>query len=310
MEDVNQLLLRIPEIQMRQGHRPIGMNECVELTTTPELKTSVCVTDVGHVYHISCVMPNRVWVSDNNYNLILTDTTGVTIHRVTDTTIGCTGIHTVNSSGELIYIDSDDNINKLSLDNQSVTKLLQITSPWEPQCVYCSPTTGSLVVGMYNTDAKTGKVTKYNSTGQHTLTIQYDDTGHILYSDPRYITENTNGDVIVSDVFCGVVVTDREGRHRFSYTGPPSGPTLVPEGICTDALSHILVCDDSTSTVQMIDKDGHILSKLLIPQDWINSPWSLNYDDKAHLLWVGSRYTNTVCVYRYIQRRYPLTGGY
>ncbi|XP_056013390.1 uncharacterized protein LOC125657375 [Ostrea edulis] len=302
----SQLLSVITEIQMTTGKRQVGIDECVKLMSTPVLHTSVCVTGVSGVGHISRVMSDRVWVSDR-YNLILTDTTGDTIHRVTDITPLYGGVHTVNSSGELIYIDSERNINKLSTDNKTVTRLIQSTSPWYPLCVYCSPSTGDLMVGMWNTDTKTGKVTRYNSSGQHILTIEHDNRGHTLYSCPLCITENNNGDIIVSDWSRGaVVVTKRGGRHRFSYTGPPSGSSLRPCGICTDALSHILVYDYYTNTVQMIDKDGHFLS-LLLTQHGINRPWSLNYDDKTHLLWVGSGNTNTVSVYRYLQRRYSLT---
>ncbi|XP_056007569.1 uncharacterized protein LOC125666209 isoform X1 [Ostrea edulis] len=305
----SQLLSVITEIQMTTGKRQVGIDECVKLMSTPVLHTSVCVTDVIYVSHISRVMSDRVWVSGYD-NLILTDTTGDTIHRVTDI-ITWYGVHTVNSSGELIYIDSDYNINKLSTHNKTVTRLIQSTSPWSPECVCCSPSTGDLMVGMYNTDTETGKVTRYNSSGQHILTIQHHNTGHTLYSRPYYITENNNGDIIVSDWIKykrgAVVVTERGGRHRFSYTGPPSGSSLRPRGICTDALSHILVCDFNTHTVQMIDKDGHFLSLLLTRQHGINTPRSLNYDDKTHLLWVGSYITNTVSVYRYLQRRYSLT---
>ncbi|XP_056007385.1 uncharacterized protein LOC130050793 [Ostrea edulis] len=136
------------------------------------------------------------------------------------------------------------------------------------------------------------------------MTIPHDNTGHSLYSYPLYITENMNGNVIVSNLIIysrgAVVVTERGERHRFSYTGPPSGSPLNPRGICTDALSHILVCDDNTHTVQMIDKDGHFLSLLLTQQHRINEPLSLNYDDKTQFLWVGSKNTNTLSVCKYI----------
>ncbi|XP_056016078.1 uncharacterized protein LOC125677337 isoform X2 [Ostrea edulis] len=310
MEDVSQLLTGIPEIQMTTGKRQVGIDECVKLTSTPVLHTSVWVTGISRVFHISRVMSDQVWICDRN-NLILTDTTGDTIHRVRDRTSSWyRGVHTVNSSGELIYIDTVNNIKKLSADNKTVTTLLKSTSRWYPHCVCCSPSTGDLMVGMLNTDTFTGKVTRYNSSGQHILTIEHDNTGHTLYREPLYITDNKNGDIIVSDLSHGVVVTERGGRHRFSYTGPPPGSSLDPQGICTDALSHILVCDDNTDTVQMIDKDGHFLSLLLTRQHGIKYPRSLNYDDKTHLLWVGSWRTNKMSVYRFIQRRYSLTGKY
>jgi hypothetical protein len=60
----------------------------------------------------------------------------------------------------------------------------------------------------------------------------------------------------------------------------------------------------------MIDKDGDFLSLLLTPQHGIYRPYSVDCDDKTHLLWVGSGDNNTVCVYKYIQRRYSLAGKY
>eukprot|EP00105_Crassostrea_gigas_P033965 XP_019918113.1 PREDICTED: uncharacterized protein LOC109617067 [Crassostrea gigas] len=179
-------------------------------------------------------------------------------------------------------------------------------------CVYWSPSTGDLLVGMYNNDAVTGKVTRYNLSGQLTQTIQHDNTGRRLYSFPIYITENNNGDVVVSDYddyteSGTVVVTALGGRHRFSYTGHPSGSRIDPRGISTDALSHILVCDYETKTVQMLDKDGQFLSYLLTKSQEMGVPCILSYDVNTHRLWVGSRDNNKVCVYRYITRQDALT---
>ncbi|XP_062587336.1 uncharacterized protein LOC134248975 [Saccostrea cucullata] len=112
---------------------------------------------------------------------------------------------------------------------------------------------------MRRDDTRIVLVNRYNYEGQQIQKIQHNNNGQQLYNDPNYITENIIGDVIVSDYWRGVVVTDRGGRHRFSYTGPPSGSGLSPYGICTDALSHILVCDFITGTIQMIDKNGHFL---------------------------------------------------
>ncbi|XP_062601118.1 protein wech-like [Saccostrea cucullata] len=106
---------------------------------------------------------------------------------------------------------------------------------------------------------------------------------------PMYITENRNGDVIVSDFWrYAVVVTDCEGRYRFSYRGDTSESRLNPRGICTDALSHILVCDEDTHSVHMIDKDGYFLLRILTQKQGIYKPAGLCYDEKAHLLLVGS----------------------
>eukprot|EP00105_Crassostrea_gigas_P033961 XP_019918109.1 PREDICTED: uncharacterized protein LOC109617187 [Crassostrea gigas] len=314
-EDVMESLSAI-QITERENRR--AGNQCLlKLTYVPELHQSLTMTGVGCYYHISCVTSDRVWVSDDRKNLILTDTTGVPLHRVEDSWSGDTGLHTVNSESELIYIDRNNNINKLSKDMKTTTTFLEKTdSTWEPWCVYWSPSTGDLLVGMYNNDAVTGKVTRYNHSGQLTQTIQHDNTGRRLYSFPNYITENNNGDVVVSDYnndyddafhSGAVVVTERGGRHRFSYTGPRSISLLDPCGICTDALSHILVCDYETKTVQMLDKDGHFLSHLLTKSQEMGVPWVLSYDVNTRRLWVGSGDNNKVCVYRYITRQDALT---
>ncbi|XP_065932413.1 uncharacterized protein [Magallana gigas] len=315
-EDVMESLSAIQITE--RGNRRVG-NQCLlKLTSGAELHQSLTLTGVNRCYHISCVTSDRVWVSDIN-NLMLTDTTGVPLHRVEDSLSGLygyRGLHTVNSESELIYIDRDYNINKLSKDMKTTTTFIERTdSTWEPWCVYWSPSTGDLLVGMYNYDTYTGKVTgkvtRYNQSGQLTQTIQYHNTGRGLYREPLYITENNNGDVVVSDIIDfvsgAVVVTERGGRHRFSYTGPPSGSRLYPYGICTDALSHILVCDYRTKTVQMINKDGQFLSHLLTESQELGAPWSLRYDVNTHRLWVGSGYNNKVCVYRYINRQDALT---
>ncbi|XP_052683304.1 uncharacterized protein LOC128163699 [Crassostrea angulata] len=313
-EDVMESLSAIQITE--RGNRHVG-NQCLlKLTSAPELHQSLTVTGVDCCDHISCVTSDRVWVSDDINNLILTGTTGVPLHRVEDSYPGLFrygGLHTVNSESELIYIDRKGNINKLSKDMKTATTFIETTdSTWDPLCVYWSPSTGDLLVAIYNDDTKTGKVTRYNQSGQLTKTIQHDNTGRALYSGPLYITENNNGDVVVSDSIDigsgAVVVTKRGGIHRFSYTGPPSGSGLEPRGICTDALSHILVCDDKTKTVQMLDKDGQFLSHLLTKSQEMGEPRSLSYDVNTHRLWVGSgsRY-NKVCVYRYITRQDALT---
>ncbi|XP_065937083.1 uncharacterized protein [Magallana gigas] len=305
-EDVMESLSAIQITE--RGNRRVG-NQCLlKLTSGAELHQSLTVTGVDCCDHISCVTSDRVWVSDDD-NLMLTDTTGVPLHRVEDSWSGF-GLHTVNSESELIYIDWNYNINKLSKDMKTTTTFIETTdSTWRPRCVYWSPSTGDLLVAMCDYDTETGKVTRYNQSGQLTQTIQYN-TGRGLYSIPLYITENNNGDVVVSDYIDyesgTVVVTERGGRHRFSYTGHPSGSRLRPYGICTDALSHILVCDDRTDTVQMINKDGQFLSHLLTESQEMGSPWSLSYDVNTHRLWVGS-YNNKVCVYRYITRQDALT---
>ncbi|XP_062572781.1 protein lin-41-like [Saccostrea cucullata] len=118
---------------------------------------------------------------------------------------------------------------------------------------------------MKRKDKYTAMVGRYKSTGQE---LQHNPCQG-QYINPKYITENQNGDVIVSDSSIGyfgsgvVVVTDCKGTHRFSYKGNKPESSFEPRGICTDELLNIIVCDINTKTVQMIDKDGQFLTVLL-----------------------------------------------
>nr|XP_022291717.1 uncharacterized protein LOC111103019 [Crassostrea virginica]XP_022291718.1 uncharacterized protein LOC111103019 [Crassostrea virginica]XP_022291720.1 uncharacterized protein LOC111103019 [Crassostrea virginica]XP_022291721.1 uncharacterized protein LOC111103019 [Crassostrea virginica]XP_022291722.1 uncharacterized protein LOC111103019 [Crassostrea virginica] len=294
--------------------RRAGVEDLLTLLSSPVVQKSLSVTGVEHCYHISCVTPERVWVSDGD-NIILTDTaTGKQLHSVENSLDSGTGKHTVNCEGELIYIDEEYNIIKLCNDMKTTTTLIKHTDKtWEPQCVYCSPSSGDLLVGMYRRDTDTGtytgKVMRYDNTGKRKQTIPHDDnTPHTLYEDPWFITENNNGDVLVSDSD-RVVVTSGEGVHRFTYTGPPpSGSRLDPGGICTDVMSHILVSDDNTDTVQMLDRDGQFLSYVLTRQtpgmDY--TPWGLSYDVTTHAVWVGPWNNNTMSVCRHVNRHLHL----
>nr|XP_022288247.1 uncharacterized protein LOC111100549 isoform X1 [Crassostrea virginica] len=297
--------------------RQAGVEDLLTLLSSPVVQKSLSVTGVEGCLHISCVTPDQVWVSDYN-KLILTDTaTGKQLHSVEDPLQSVVEIHTVNCEGELIYIDKERNIIKLCKDMETTTTLIKDTDKtWKPLCVYCSPSSGDLLVGMCNDKYPfTGKVMRYDNTGKYKQTIPHDDnTPHTLYRIPYYITENNNGDVLVSDHYRGaVVVTSGEGVHRFSYTGPPpSGSGLfTPRGICTDVMSHILVSDSNTYTVHMLDRDGQFLSYVLTRQtpgmDY--TPWGLSYDVTTHAVWVGSRNNNTMSVCQYINRHLHLAGN-
>eukprot|EP00105_Crassostrea_gigas_P036967 XP_019921115.1 PREDICTED: uncharacterized protein LOC109618237 [Crassostrea gigas] len=220
LTDQSRVLESLSGIPTPETEKPQQGNQCLlKLMSPPELLHSLTVTGVDRCLHISCVTSDRVWVSDDENNLILTDTTGVPLHRVEDSCIGDilgTGLHTVNSESELIYIDRKYNINKLLKDMKTTTTFIErADSTWIPRCVYWSPSTGDLLVGMYIEELKTGKVTRYNQSGQLTQTIQLDNTGRGLYCEPNYITENNNGDVVVSDLWPGaVVVTEAVERVR------------------------------------------------------------------------------------------------
>lgn len=281
-------------MQIRQTkHRRAGNELLVRTMFSPVLQTCLSVTGIDACRHISCVTPDRVWVSDDK-NLVLIDTTtGENLHSVDNFWHSdChNGVHTVNNDFELIYINKDRDINKLSKDMKTTTTFIRNTdSEWSVISLYFSSSTRELLVGMpFN-------IKVYSNTGRLTKTISD------MTMWPRYITKNNNGDVVVSDPSArAVIVTSGEGIHRFFYRGPISGSMLWPRGICHDTMSHILVCDDYTKTVQIIDKDGNFLSYLLTYRSPGRSglgPIGLSYDVNNHILCVGRWGTNKVFIYK------------
>ncbi|XP_062609884.1 uncharacterized protein LOC134271687 [Saccostrea cucullata] len=269
------------EIQITESkNRHVRNEQLLEPMCVPVLRRSFTVMGDNEIRHISCVTTDMVWINDQSGRIILTNPNGEHLHIFKDTN-SYTGGHSMTLEGNLIYIDRFNNVNQLSTDN--IITLIKIAESWKAKCVYCSPSNGDLLVGMnvYYFDQDKmfieAKVMRYNSTKQQIQFIENCNTRQKLYIFPKYITENHNGDVIVSDLNHGIVVTDREGKHRFFYTGPSSGPRLSPRGVCVDAISNILVCDIKSKTIQMIDKDGHffyhccspIKTKSMYQEVWI-----------------------------------------
>nr|XP_034307578.1 uncharacterized protein LOC117682993 [Crassostrea gigas] len=251
------------------------------------------VPHVDSVFHLSLGKSGRLWVSDSQGKLLQTDLQGNQLQKITTNGKG-EGYHTVTQHGDLIYTDNKA-INRITLDN-TITEFIK-TGEWEPFSIHSSHINGDLLVGMRKD--REGKVTRYK-TGTEIQNIQRDNEGQKLFSAiPAYITENINGDVCVSDYHKkAVVVMNKLGQHRFSYTGQGSG--ILPYGICTDVLGHILVCDRISDTVHLLNQDGQFLSLLLTPQQGVTCPRSLCVDDEHNFL-VGQTFTNTVTVYKYLQ---------
>ena len=109
---------------------------------------------------------------------------------------------------------------------------------------------------------------------------------------------------------CSVMVTDRGGRYRFKHTGAYTADKYHVRGLCTDALSHIIV--NSENVIYMLDKDGTFLTGLLLGPSVLHSPRWLNYDFNTHLLVVSSAhwYITEFSVYRYINRNFDLRGQF
>ena len=321
--NVKDLIKPLTKIKMiKRDKRCLKNSKLLKVILPVNVIDSYVIKDVDRCHHISHVTLDRVWVNDGNSLILADTTTGVTLKRLPILRYGsCLGLHSVNSERELIYIENSSAVKKYCNDmsTKTVFKMKKRRySDWLPVCLYCSPSTGDLLIGKMRYDTNKSKVARYNKQGKQTQTIQNDKNGQALYHFPRYITENNNGDVVVSDSidksYGAVVVTDRDGMHRFSYTGNQSGSKLSPLGICTDAFSNILVCDWKTQLVHVIEESGKFYSTwgpLVLDKSGrklTTIPYSLSYDVNTHLLWVGSGHGNVVSAFRYIHRHSHLTG--
>uniref|UniRef100_A0A8W8LNT3 B box-type domain-containing protein n=1 Tax=Magallana gigas TaxID=29159 RepID=A0A8W8LNT3_MAGGI len=281
--------------QRKQDREKSDVKQTLSLSSSVTKVRKYRVPGVDDVYHISLGKSGRLWVSDSEGNLVQTDLQGNQQQKI-QTSGELEGYHTVTQDGDLIYTDRYNKVINRITPGKTITEFIK-TGDWEPLSIHSSHINGDILVGMRKYGE--GKVTRYNKTGTEIQNIQRDNKGQTLYSDPHYITENINGDVCVSDFNKhAVVVVDKSGQHRFSYTGQGSG--FYPFGICTDVLGHILVCDDISKTVHLLNQDGQFLSLLLTPQQGVKLPRSVCVDDENNL-WVGQGDTNTVTVYKYLQ---------
>lgn len=312
-----------------KGRRRVENERLLEIMPCPELHRSLSLTNVDHCNDISFVTSDLFWIKCGK-NLVLTNTSGKILHLVKDVCIRSSRkVHTVTNEDELIYIDRNLDIKKLSKDLTFSTLLLRKNPIWTPNCICYSHSTGDLLVGMYRVDIEYRKIEfqlnrkKYNNKPstvykrKHTgIVARFNQIGQLkhekidenqLFHEPRYVTENNNGDIIVSDyhisTLCDLVVTDRDGKKRFSI------PVMSCCVICVDALSNILVCEEKSRKVNMFDKDGHVLPWILVRPCGLISPNSLSYDINTHRLWVGSG-SNKIYVYRYLIRKNVITGKF
>nr|XP_019928159.2 E3 ubiquitin-protein ligase TRIM71 [Crassostrea gigas] len=283
--------------------KPTGKHESEKYAVKLRLSSSVTkvreygVLGVDRVDHISLGKSSSLWVSDYcSSNIVQTDQKGNQLQRIHTKDGRYVGNLTVTQDGVLIYTDKHNKvINRITLNN-TITEFIK-TGDWTPLSIHSSRTNGDILLGMIK-EGK-GKVTRYNKTGKEIQNIERDNKGQELYSYPHYITENINGDICTSDLIKqAVVVVNKSGQHRFSYTG--QGSEFYPRGVCTDRLGHILVCDICSNTVHLLDQDGQFLCLLLKQQQGAWSPCSVCVDGENNLI-VGHWTTNTVTVYKYLQ---------
>lgn len=229
------------------------------------------------IVNISRLTPNRLWVSDP-LKIVEFNETGHVLRKLDiGYRRGCG--FAVSTNGDLLFL-KDGSVHILTPSGNILKSCIYVS---ENSCIYSSRLNGNILVGDSN------EVRRYNDTKQLVQIINVDEDGIFLFKSLFEITENKNGDIIVSDMKKkAIVVVDKNGRHRFNYIGRHNESNFNPGGICTDKLGNILVCNIhfNDHSIHLVDQAGQFLTCLLKLRNFSASPIVLCVDDQ-HNLYVG-----------------------
>lgn len=250
------------------------------------IHTASISVSVKEVKHIACLTSEIMWVSDGN-TIKEIDINGRILKKLD---VQCTsfGSHTLTENGDLLFLKENE-VCMLTVDGKIHNLSIQASQHF---CIHSSKINGDILVGNNN------KVTRYSNLGNKVNQIEMDDEGFPLYHKPIFITENKNGDIIVSDnVKKAVVAVDKSGRYLFRYRGHPFHSEFHPGGICTDVFGHIIASNVAFDrNIHLLDQTGHFLIYLMTE---LHRPQALCMDTK-HNLYIGCTNEATINVYTYL----------
>ena len=265
------------------------------LLDAPRLITDIPTTGYDYLYNVSCLSDEEIWTSGDKEIMKLYNLKGELLKSIQTKSGNAPGDIAVTRSGDLVYTDGRDR--SINLVSGTQIQTLITLRGWGP-CELCSTSSGDLLVTMTSDDYTQTKVVRYSGSTEK-QSIQWDDQVNPLYSSNRifnnkYLSENRNLDICVSDYDAGaVVVVSAAGKLRFRYTGPPSTPreSFCPYGITTDSWANILTSDFYNDRIHIIAQDGHFLR--LIHNCGLLGPCGLCVDSRDNLF-VAEYYTGKV----------------
>ena len=284
-----------------KNHNVVPLKQFLSTPDKPLLDVPRLITHITTKYkklnRVSCLSDDEIWTRGEETVLRLFNISGKLIKEVQAKSGNIPEDIAVTQSGDLMYSDYNDS--SLNLVSGSHAQPLIRLQGWKPRSV-CIASSGDLLVIMRRDDGKQTKVVRYSGSTEK-QSYQWDDKGQPLYSSRsvyKYLCENRNLDVCVSDHAAGaVVVVNQAGKIRFTYTGHfgTIDRPFRPRDITSDSLSRILTADPSCNCIHIIDKDGQFLR--CIDNLALHSPWGLCMDSKDNL-YVAERDT---CLVKKIQ---------
>lgn len=279
--------------------------DCLQLhlLNHPALELSIDVSDSLLIHHITGIRSDRLWVGGFSYMtekiLKQVDSTGNVIETINDAD-SFFGNFAITQNGELLYLQKGCNKVQKMTPNGTTT-IISTSEDENIKALFSSQITGNLLVGVHKCQANAGKLTRYEETGAKIEDIEVDNDGQTLYSNPVYIAENKNGDIVTADsTKHRVVLVDRSGGYRGYYNGQtPNKREFAPHGVCTDVHGHIMVVDYTSGSIHLLDQDLHFRTLLLTKEQHNLIGASALFIDENHHLYVGSE-NGRINVYRYL----------
>ncbi|XP_062587197.1 uncharacterized protein LOC134248842 [Saccostrea cucullata] len=261
------------------------------------LKISETKTSKKELYHVSCRDDRSAYISGDGPGILLIDRSGTELDNISTEKVS--GL-AVMKDGSLIYSDHYNKvIYRVSLSKQR-TKLIKIE--YSPEGLCCTRSGDILVcMGISNK----ARVVRYSSSGRKIQKFETDQNGKRLFFDPRFVCENINDDICVSDwnMSNKVVVLNKSGQPRFNYDGRVRSSAIKGEimtrGVVTDSLGHILIAFFNNNAVHLISQDGDFLSLILTEDDGISRLYGISVDTHDNL-WLVEQENACVKVYQYL----------
>lgn len=187
----------------------------------------------------------------------------------------------VSHTGAVIYRQNQFTLNKR--DFFGFEKEFFTTSYSAPLCLWARKE-GGIVVGFLDKGERDGGFSWLTEDAVVEKEIRNASAWNDVYKkywivarNRAYVAENVNGDICFSNKT--VDIYDSNICHRFSYPNLTDGETnFLPLDICTDNFGHILIADQKSRLIHIINKDGGFLKAVKIPGLNENYPVSLTID--------------------------------